>query len=114
MFITGKDRTSLTVIDDLRKKTIRLKEIPSKYNISIDQAKRLSRYSKILVKTEKNLSETSLYAVKMLGVKVLQLSQLFKCEDWEGLEEILHIVDSKTRTYDLEALLLALKAKRKE
>lgn len=46
-------------------------------------------------------------------MKSLPLSPLFKTEDWEGLTEILQVVDEKTKRSDLPLLMRALKKSEK-
>ena len=84
MPITGTDDISLAVIDALNGGT-KVKDIPAMFPISIDNAKRLSRYNNILKKAKNHLSVAALEKIKSIGLKVLYLSPLFKAEDWEGL-----------------------------
>ena len=90
MPITGTDDISLTVIDALNAGT-KVKDIPAMFPVSIDNAKRLSRYNNFLEKSKNHLSEAALEKIKRIGLKVLHLAPLFKQEDWEGLTEILSI-----------------------
>lgn len=63
MTITGKDTVSLNVLNALSN-GIRVKDIPAKYNISLDQAKRLSRYHSMLVQISTNLDEQAVLKFK--------------------------------------------------
>lgn len=78
------------------------------FSVSIDQAKRLSRYAYILEAASLNLSPQSMEKIRILGLKILHLSSLFKEEDWEGLTEILI-----TKRYEFPLLIQALQGKRK-
>lgn len=109
--ITGKDELSLKIIKDLYigKK---VKDIPELFNVSLDQAKRLSRYVNILKKMEQYLSINAQNKVKELGLKVLYLSPLFKNRDWSGLEEILASTFEETTVDELKTMIPALEEKR--
>jgi len=39
--ITGRDQLSQEIIKDLTDKTIKVKDVPKRYDVSLDQAKRL-------------------------------------------------------------------------
>ena len=59
------------------------------FPISVDQAKRLSRYYKILERSKEHLNPQAFKKVQMIGLKILYLASLFKEEDWYGLTDIL-------------------------
>lgn len=111
--ITGRDQLSQEIIKDLTDKTIKIKDIPKRYDISLDQAKRLSRYLKITLAANKHLSASVNQKVNLMGLKVLALANLFKNEDWEGLEEILSSVNENTTRDQLKQMILSLEEKRK-
>ncbi|XKK19915.1 MmcB family DNA repair protein [Bacillus sp. CB102A.1] len=110
--ITGRDELSLEIIRKLNDKKIRVKDIPQKYDVSLDQAKRLSRYLKMILSANKYLSELANRKIQLLGLKVLAINDLFKNEDWEGLEEILSLVTENTTRDHLKQMILALEEKR--
>lgn len=109
--ITGNDSLSLEIIEKINQGT-KVKDIPLCYNVSSDQAKRLSRYNNMLRSAKGNLSDLSFSILRELGLKSLALSQLFKTKDWEGLEEILSVLTKETTRADLANLLPALISKR--
>ena len=111
MTITGKDELSLVIIDKLSNGT-KVKDIPEEYGISLDQAKRLSRYQKVLKQAEQHLTLSAYTKVKDLGLKILYLAPLFKVQDWPGVEEILSVVTKETKRDDLTILLKSLEEKR--
>ncbi|KLA35383.1 hypothetical protein [Bacillus cereus] len=110
--ITGRDELSLEIIKSLNDKKIRVKDIPQKYDVSLDQAKRLSRYLKITLSANKYLSESANMKIQLLGLKVFAINDLFKNGDWEGLEEILSLVTENTTRDHLKQMVLALEEKR--
>ncbi|MEB9684753.1 hypothetical protein P4J24_23125 [Bacillus anthracis] len=110
--ITGRDQLSQEIIKNLTDKTIKIKDIPKRYDVSLDQAKRLSRYLKITLIAKKYLSESVNQKVNLMGLKVLALADLFKNEDWEGLEEILSSVNENTTIDQLKQMVLSLEEKR--
>ncbi|MBZ5752749.1 hypothetical protein [Metabacillus rhizolycopersici] len=111
MAITGTDEISLKILNTLKSGT-KVKDIPTMFPVSLDNAKRLSRYSRILEKAEENLHLQIFEKVRLLGLKVLHLAPLFKQEDWEGLTEILSTITEKTKREELPLLITALKEKR--
>ena len=111
MPITGTDEVSLKILDSF-KRGVKLKEIPSMFPISVDQAKRLSRYYKILERSKEHLNPLAFKKVQMIGLKVLYLASLFKEEDWEGLTDILSSISENTKRDDLPLLIKALQEKR--
>ncbi len=109
--ITGYDELSIQILEELTKGT-KLKDIPSLFSISIDQAKRLSRFHNMLTLAASYLSAASLTTLKQIGMKSLYLSELFKAQDWEGLNEILSSVNPDTHREDLKLMIAALHEKR--
>jgi len=109
--ITGKDEISLKILSELEKGTA-VKDIPSLYHVSLDQAKRLSRYLHMLKQVKKHLGAIEIQKMKQLGLKALYLSPLFKNYDWEGLSEVLQNTTEHTRRKDLPLLIKALEEKR--
>ena len=112
MPITGTDDISLAVIDALNSGT-KVKDIPAMFPVSIDNAKRLSRYNNFLEKSKEHLSEAALGKIKDIGLKALHLAPLFKEEDWEGLTEVLSSINEHTKRDELPLLTEALNEKRK-
>lgn len=110
--ITGRDDLSLEIIQSLNDKTVRVKDIPQKYGVSLDQAKRLSRYLKIKSVANDKLTSLVNENIELLGLKVLVLADLFKVEDWEGIEEILTSVNEHTTRDQLKQMVLYLEEKR--
>ena len=111
MAITGRDELSLKIINELQHGA-KVKDVPKLFEISLDQAKRLSRYSNVLKQATKNLSVNAQNKIKDLGLKILYLSALFKNNDWEGLEEILSSTNEDTTVDELKLMVLALEEKR--
>lgn len=112
MPITGNDELSLKILDALEAGA-KPKNIPSMFSVSLDQAKRLSRYLNYLQKARAHLHESEVKKIQMLGLKTLYLSPLFKQKDWEGLSEILSVVSEKTKRDELPILIVALQEKRR-
>lgn len=109
--ITGNDELSLKIIKELDSgKTI--SEIVDLYSITKDQGKKLSRFNTML-KQVNNLPDTLQQKFKLLGLKTLVLSPLFKNNDLEGLQDILQSVDISIKRDTLAKMLLALDEKRK-
>lgn len=111
MVITGTDETSLNVLKDLGENG-RLKEISTRYGISLDQTKRLSRFFRMLKGASGQLSEEGISKLQALGLKSLVLAPLFQEEDWEGIEEILSAVSGDVKRDHLKQLIPALQEKR--
>lgn len=111
MQITGMDEISLNILDALKKGT-KLKDIPSIFNVSLDQAKRLSRYFNMLEMTKVHLQQNEIDKIQKLGIKILYLSPLFKQEDWEGLTEVLSSINESTKRDEFPLLIQALQEKR--
>ena len=107
MQITGKDEMSLNVLKAINN-GIKIKDIPKMFPVSIDQAKRLSRFNNMHKKIKQNLNSKAVLKFELLGLKALPLSRLFKDEDWHGLNEILMIVDENTKRSDLSKLMKGL------
>jgi len=112
MPITGKDKTSLEILTAL-KNGMKVKEIPANFPVSLDQVKRLSRYHNYLEEAKHHLSNQSIVKLKELGLKSLALSSLFKEKDWEGLTDILAILNERTKRDEIPLFIQALQEKRK-
>lgn len=110
--VTGTDELSLHILQRLKLKDIKVKDIPAEFGISLDQAKRLSRLSNILIASEENLTVDSFHKIQKLGIKALWLNELFKAKDYDGLDEILSSVDENTTRDLLKKLIASLEAKR--
>ncbi|MBU3102309.1 MmcB family DNA repair protein [Clostridium sp. DSM 17811] len=109
--ITGNDDISLKVILGLKGgKTI--SQVSIEYNISIDQAKKLSRLNYMQHQINE-LPPILQNKFKLLGLKVLVLAPLFKNNDMEGLQDILQSIDDNIKRDTLAKMILALEEKRK-
>lgn len=108
---TGNDPLSKRILLDLGR-GVKVSEMPSLYPISLDQAKRLSRYKKLLDLAKENLKEEYYNRLQLLGIKSLPLAPLFRQADWGGLAEILSVVTDETKRDDLHLLITALNEKR--
>lgn len=100
----------LEVIDSL-KTAMTIKELVQKFNISLDQAKKISQVFnmlKVIEPLEPKLKEKFL----SLGYKALVLNPLFKNNDIEGIKEVLESIDVSIKREDLKLLPEALKIKR--
>src|SRR5690606_2748099 len=111
--ITGLDSISKHILAALDKGGLRVSEIPEHYPVSLDQAKRLSRFKKMLELAKDNLDEELYNRLQSLGIKSLPLSSLFKKLDWTGLAEILSVVTDETTREELHLLINGLDEKRK-
>ncbi|KYD23167.1 MmcB family DNA repair protein [Caldibacillus debilis] len=111
MAITGKDPISVQVIQALRQ-GVKVKDIPSMFGITLNQAKRLSRYKNMLDQAENHLHSPAIEKLKGIGLKALLLAPLFKNEDWEGLVEILLNVTEHTKRDEFPLFIQALQEKR--
>jgi hypothetical protein len=109
--ITGVDSTSLLVLEAL-KNGMKIKDIPQQFSISLDQAKRLSRYSNYLQQAQMHLSQSDVQKLRFLGLRSLHLGELFRKQDWEGLGELLSQVTEQTTRAELPFLIHMLKEKR--
>jgi hypothetical protein len=110
--ITGKDKVSIEVLDSLDE-GVKLKDIPTMYAISIDQAKRLSRYRNLLQSVKNHLNPSNFEKLQQLGLKSLTLAPQVKHEDWEGMEDVLSSVHKDIKRDDLKKLILAVEEKKK-
>lgn len=108
--ITGTDPLSNRILLALDK-GLRVSEIPEHYPVSLDQAKRLSRFKKMLEATKENLEEYY-ERLTLLGIKSLPLSHLIRNSDWGGVAEILSVVTDETTRDDLQLMIDALNEKR--
>lgn len=109
--LTGTDPLSLKILDGLSD-GMKVKDIPSSFGVSLDQAKRLSRYNRILRQAKASLNDFHYDKCKELGLKILLLAPLFKVEDWEGIGDLLTVITRETTTERIKALLMALEEKR--
>jgi hypothetical protein len=109
--ITGKDLLSLQVLRDIQE-GLSVTAAAAKHALSLDQAKRLSRYRSILHVAEEHLSRPAMESIQTQGLKVLYIAELFKQGDWPGLEEILAACDEHTTRDNLKRLVQALAEKR--
>jgi hypothetical protein len=112
MTITGTDELSLKILDSFMDGA-KLKDIPSMFPVSLDQAKRLSRYFNYLKQARAHLHTNEVEKLHNIGLKALYLSPLFKDKDWEGLAEILPTINENTKRDELPLLIEALREKRK-
>lgn len=104
------DPLSLKVLEAL-KNGVKVKEIPKMFGISLDQAKRLSRYKNLLSLTNGKVSEEAWVLLTKLGTKALVLTSLAKEKDWPGLNEILHSVSPSITRDELSKHIPALREK---
>jgi hypothetical protein len=109
--ITGNDSLSKRILLDIDNGA-KVSEIPSLYPISLDQAKKLSQFKKLLDLTKQNLEEEYYNRLQLLGIKSSPLSPLFRQADWGGIIEILSVVTDETTRDELQLLITALKKKR--
>lgn len=109
--ITGIDSVSKQIIDAIAG-GLRVLEAPLHYPVSLDQAKRLSRFKKMLALAEENLEEDQYKRFYSLGLKCLPLSHLFKQRDWAGITEILTVITEETTRDELQLLISGLEEKR--
>jgi len=109
--ITGNDEVSVKVLAALQNGA-KVKELPAIFDISLDQAKRLSRYVNMLQTAQDSLSIQSIERLQAIGLKALFLASLFKERDWDGLNEVLAVTDASTKRDELPRLIDALQEKR--
>ena len=109
--LTGTDPLSLEILDSLSD-GMKVKDIPNSFGVSLDQAKRLSRYHRILRQVKAFFNDSQYERCKELGFKLLLLAPLFKVEDWEGIGDLLTVITRETTTERIKALLMALEEKR--
>jgi hypothetical protein len=108
--ITGNDETSIEVLDDFcHGKT--LSYIIHKYDISVEQAKQLSRLHLIYQQLEL-LPQSLQTKLKALGLKVIVLSPLIKANDIDGVQDILQSVDTDIKRDALMRMIPDLNEKR--
>lgn len=110
--ITGLDPLSKRILLDLNR-GIKVSDIPVRYPVSIDQAKRLSRFNNILKLAKENLEEEYYNRLQSLGIKCLPLAPLFRQFDWGALIEILSVITDETKRDEIPFLMDALDEKRK-
>ncbi|MGG3803491.1 hypothetical protein ABEU91_07845, partial [Metabacillus fastidiosus] len=110
--ITGTDALSKRILLDLDS-GLKVSQVPEHYPVSLDQAKRLSRFRNMLEMAKKNLDEIAFKRLELLGLKSLPLSSLFRKSDWEGIAEVLAVVTDETKREELEFLIDGLEEKRK-
>ncbi|MGG3892193.1 MmcB family DNA repair protein [Metabacillus fastidiosus] len=110
--ITGLDALSKRILLDLDR-GLKVSEVPEHYPVSLDQAKRLSRFRNMLNMAEENLDKKVFKKLESLGLKSLPLSSLFRKLDWEGIVDILAVVTDETKREELEFLLDGLEERRK-
>ncbi|MFS0882895.1 MmcB family DNA repair protein [Metabacillus niabensis] len=113
--ITGKEEDQLTfkIINELEN-GLRVSEVPERYPISLDQAKRISRYKNMLIETKGKISPDAYKNLIHLGMKSLYLGSLFREGDWEGLNDILLSITSEVKRRDLTLLIEELHKKRQK
>lgn len=109
--ITGVDEISLKVIKDFNQGQT-ISYVVARYEISLDQAKKLSRLNSIYEQL-KELPELLQVKLRGLGVKLLVLAPLVKDKDIEGIIDILQSVESDVKRDTLVKMIPALKEKRK-
>lgn len=109
--ITGTDDLSLSVLNALKSGT-KVKDIPQQYEISLDQAKRLSRLLNFITNATCNISPEAHEKLKLLGTKALVLTSLSKLNDWEGINEILQSIPLDITRDELALHIPALEEKR--
>jgi DNA repair protein MmcB-like len=108
---TGSDPLSKRIMHDLET-GLKVSKIPDLYPVSLDQAKRLSRFNKMLLSAKEHLNEDLYNRLQQLGIKSLPLSHFFRQDDWGGIVEILSVVTDETTRDELQLLIDALKEKR--
>lgn len=91
---------------------VKPKELAEKHHITIDQAKRISRYANYLSKVAGEISAAAYHKMKALGLKSLVFSHLIKESDFKGLEEVLHASSPAMKRDTLATLSKALEEKR--
>ncbi|MFE7152335.1 hypothetical protein ACFVIJ_18525, partial [Heyndrickxia sporothermodurans] len=110
--ITGKDNLSKRILHEIEG-GLRISEVPKLYPVSLDQAKRLSRFNNMLNKAKKQLNLEQYERLELLGLKSLPLSGLIKNSDWAGVIEVLSVITEDTTRKDINLLIKGLAAKRK-
>jgi len=110
--ITGNDSLSKRILVDL-KSGLRVSEVPERYPVSLDQAKRLSRLRRMLELAAENMEKEHYDRLEALGLKSLPLSPFIKKQDWAGLLELLAAVTEETTRDELQLLINGLEEKRR-
>jgi len=108
---TGNDSLSKRILLDLQG-GLRVSEIPTHYPVSLDQAKKLSRFKKMLELAKQNLEEEHYHRLQLLGIKSFPLAPLFKKTDWPGVAEVLSVITDETTRDELQMLINGLTEKR--
>ncbi|TXC78306.1 MmcB family DNA repair protein [Metabacillus litoralis] len=111
--ITGIDPLSKRILLDLDR-GLKVLQVPDHYPVSLDQAKKLSRFRRMLDISKGNLEKEYYERLLLLGLKSLPLSSLIKRFDWGGVMEILSVVTDETTRDDLNLLICALNEKKKK
>jgi hypothetical protein len=109
--ITGLDETSQKCLNALATGHGPT-DLVGLFNISIDQAKRLSRLYKLHTLAELHLTPELFTKLKGFGQKALMWSNLFKEEDWDGLAELITATDFNTKRDTYTHMVEAVKEKR--
>jgi hypothetical protein len=109
--ITGSDPLSKHILLDLAS-GVKVSQIPEHYPVSLDQAKKLSRFNKMLNLAKDHLNEDLYNRLQQLGIKSLPIAHLFRQDDWGGVTEILSVVTDGTTRDELQLLINALNEKR--
>ncbi|MED1865808.1 MmcB family DNA repair protein [Fictibacillus nanhaiensis] len=105
--INGIDPVSQNIINELNN-GVKVKELPLKYEVSLDQAKKLSRLNNLLNAAKQELTDTSYKMCVSLGMKSLILVPLTKNNEWLGIEEILNSIDETITREELKRNVQAL------
>lgn len=108
--VTGNDELSSEIIAALE--TMKVKDIPDNFKVTLDQAKRLSRYRNILMKSKDHLEIDTYEKMRKMDFKIFVLNDLFKAEDWSGIAEIINSVPESVSKDTLKKMILALEEKR--
>ena len=108
--ITGLDETSQKCFDALAAGHGPT-DLVGLFNISIDQAKRLSRLYKLHTLAELHLTPELFAKLKGFGQKALMWSNIFKEEDWDGLAELITATDFNTKRDTYTHMVEAVKEK---
>lgn len=109
--ITGLDETSQKCFDALAAGHGPT-DLVGLFNISIDQAKRLSRLYNLHTLAEHHLAPELFTKLKGFGQKALMWSNLFKEGDWDGLAELITATDFNTKRDTYTHMVEAVKEKR--
>lgn len=109
--LDGTDTFSEMLIIESQK-GVKPKGLVERHHITIDQAKRISRYANYLVKVEGEISVSAFEKMKSLGLKSLVFAPLIKESDFKGLEEVLQASFPTMKRDTLATLIKALGEKR--